>query len=435
MRICLNPCKFVQRIVIRAGQLPSGSVVAEKVAFMLKRKRQTNRLNDRQIRGFVTQGTAKFVADGNGLYLRVTGPGSASWFFRVKPGGKVIQKGIGSYPGKTLASARVTAEQMLQAVQEGRDPATVLKPKRAEAPQSFKVYAADFITGKKTEHRSLKAHAQWASTIERYCGDIAHKAPAEISYRDIELLLAQSDLAGKRETAQRVLQRVRNILDYAAKREGEPGRFNPALAVRLPKRKPGEVRHFAAAPYADVPGIVAALREKDCMSALVLRWSIATAARSSNARGALWADIDIDHGLWSIPGERMKGGVPFRQPLNAEALAVLELAKAKAGNSSRVFPGPNGGLISDVAINKLLAGIYPGITAHGFRSSFRQWGAEQTSFPAEALELCLAHVQTNRVVAAYQRSDLLEVRKLILAAWDNYCNGKSNVVELVQSQK
>ena len=395
-----------------------------------------NRLNDRQIRSLVTQGEAKFVGDGNGLYLRVTAPGSASWFFRVKSNGKVLQKGIGPVSGWTLANARKKAAAMMQALAEGRDPADELKPKHDPSALTFADYAADFITGKKTEHRSLKAHAQWTSTINAYCGQIADKRPAEITYRDIELIVSHPKLATKRETCQRVLQRVRNIMDYAAKREGEPGRFNPALAVRLPKRKPGTVKHHAAAPYSTVPAIMAALKARDSMSALVLRFSVATAARSGNVRDAEWSEIDLQEAVWEIPGPKMKNGLPFRQPLNADAIAALEAAKVKAPSSRRVFPGPNTGKISDVAVNKTLAavadevGLDVPVTAHGFRSSFRQWGAEQTQFPHEALELCLAHVQENKVVAAYQRSDLYDIRKLIMNAWASYCAGQSggNVV-------
>lgn len=402
--------------------------------FMARRKGATNRLNDRQIRSFVTRGEAKFVGDGNGLYLRVTGPGSASWFFRVKPQGNLIQKGIGSYPAVPLAKARELAEAMMQAVEEGRDPATVLEGKPSANAKAFAAFAKEFIEAKAGEHRNLKAHAQWQSTIDRYCGQIAKKRPRDIAYNDILTLLRQPDLKGKRETLERVLQRVRVILDYAAKAEGQPERFNPAKAVTLPKRKPDEqVKHFAAAPYVDVPAIMAALREKDSTSALVLRWSILTAARSGNVRNAEWDEIDVEGASWNIPGHKMKGGVAFRQPLSAEALEVAELAKAKAGKSRRLFPGPQGGLISDVAINKTLRGIYPGVTAHGFRSSFRQWGAEQTSFPAEALELCLAHIQANKVVKAYQRSDLFDIRKLIMSSWGNYIQGKDNVVSLVSA--
>ena len=229
-----------------------------------------NKLNDRGIRKLVTQGNPKFVGDGNGLYLRITAPGSASWFFRVKSNGKIIQKGIGSIAGLSLANARQKAAAMTIALAEGRNPVDELKPKHDPSALTFGDYAADFIAGKKTEHRSLKAHAQWTSTLKEYCGLIADKKPADISYRDIELIMAQPKLASKYETQSRVLQRLRNIMDYAAKREGEPGRFNPALAIRLPKRKGEQApKHFAAAPYTDVPAIMAALREKDSMSKLV----------------------------------------------------------------------------------------------------------------------------------------------------------------------
>lgn len=400
-----------------------------------------NRLNDRQIRSLVTQGEPKFLGDGNGLYLRVTAPGSASWFFRVKSNGKIMQKGIGPLSGWTLANARKKAAAMMQALAEGRDPADELKPKHDPSALAFANYAADFIAGKKTDHRNLKAHAQWTSTIDAYCGQIANKRPAEITYRDIELIVAQPKLAAKRETCSRVLQRVRNIIEYAAKREGEPGRFNPALAVRLPKRKPGAVKHHPAAPYETVPALMAALKGRDSMSALVLRFSIATAARSGNVRDAEWAEFDLEQATWEIPADKMKNGLPFRQPLNADALEAVNEAKAKAPKSRRLFPGPNSGKISDVAINKTLAlvakevGLEGHITAHGFRSSFRQWGAEQTQFPHEALELCLAHVQANKIVAAYQRSDLYDIRKLILAAWASFCANNSDSENVVSFTK
>jgi integrase len=396
-------------------------------------------LTDREIRSKVAKGEKCFIGDGDGLYLRVTGPGRASWFFRVKHKGAIKQKGFGPLARYSLANARDIAKGYNEAVGQGRwervfklDPATLLNPAADREAKTFAEFAKEFIDAKAGEHRNTKAHAQWQSTIDRYCGQIADKLPVEITYGDLLTLIAQPDLRPKRETLERVLQRIRVILDYAAKCEGEPQRFNPAVAVRLPKRKPDEqVKHFAAAPYQDVPAIMAALRDKESMSALALRFSIMTAARSGNVRNAEWSEIEGD--VWNIPGHKMKGGLPFRQPLNAEALAVLELAKAKGGNRSRIFPGPNGGLISDVAINKTLHGIYPDVTAHGFRSSFRQWGAEQTHFPAEALELCLAHIQPNKVVAAYQRSDLFDIRKLIMATWGNYIEGRDNVIELISN--
>ena len=295
-------------------------------------------------------------SDVQNLYFRVKPTGARSWVFRYQISGKVKEIGLGAYPARSITEARDKAAEMRAALQNGLDPKAVLQPKHDPSALTFADYAADYIAGKKTEHRSLKAHAQWTSTLKDYCGQIAHTRPADIQYRDIELIMSQPKLAIKRETQSRVLQRLRNIIDYAAKREGEPGRFNPALAIRLPKRKGEQApKHFAAAPYADVPAIMAALREKDSMSALVLRFTIATAARSMNVRDCLWSEINLENALWEIEGSKMKGGLPFRQPLNADALEALELAKAKTGKSRRVFPGPNGGLISDVSINKTLA--------------------------------------------------------------------------------
>lgn len=184
---------------------------------MARRKGQINRLNDRQIKSIVTQGSASFIGDGNGLYLKSNGLGSASWFFRVKPQGKVIQKGIGKYPANSLSKARTIAELMMQAVEEGRDPAGVLADKPSPTAKTFAAFAKEFIEAEAGEHRSVKAHSQWQSTIDRYCGQIANKRPRDISYSDVLAVTRQADLRNKRETLERVLQRVRVILDHAAK--------------------------------------------------------------------------------------------------------------------------------------------------------------------------------------------------------------------------
>ncbi len=246
--------------------------------------------------------------------------------------------------------------------------------------------------------------------------------------------------ATKTETAVRLRGRIENVLDYAAVHEKAHGRYNPAswrgnLDKVLPAaRKVTQHVHFASAPYADVPGIMSALRDKDFLSAYCLRFTILTAARSGEARGASWNEIDMAAKTWTIPAARMKAGVLQRVPLCDEAMQVLaKMQEWRMGDAERVFSGERGGLLSDVAVNKTLHGIAPDVTVHGFRSSFRMWGAETTAYPSAVLEAALAHVNPNEVEASYQRSDLFERRKELMQAWGNYCGSKGNVIQLVQS--
>jgi integrase len=233
------------------------------------------------------------------LFLRVTGKGTASWIFRAQSNGKVIQKGIGPLKGRGLADAREVARQMHKAIMAGFDPATVLKPKHDPTALTFKEHAENYIKHLRTARRggkvrNAKAVEQWPSTLAKWVyPKIGDKRPAEITYGDVRAVLMQTGLASLAETQKRVRQRIKVIFDEAAKEEGEPHRYNPALSFKLEPRAPDSIKHHAAAPYAEVPTIMAALRGKDSTSALLLRFSILTAARSGEARGALWAEIDL----------------------------------------------------------------------------------------------------------------------------------------------
>ena len=376
------------------------------------------------------------------LILRVKPTGARSWVFRYQSGGKVAEVGLGKAGVKErgLAEARELAEKMRAAVRNGVDPKTILKPKHDPSAMTFKVYAEDYVkhlraTARNGKARNSKAVDQWPSTLAKWVyPHIGDKRPADITYRDVQSVLTRKGLADLPETQKRVRQRIKVILDEAAKEENEPHRYNPALSFKLERRAHDSVNHHAAAPWQEVPTIMASLRERDSTSAMLLRFSILTAARSGEARGALWAEIDLDSATWSIPKERMKAGRLHRVPLNDEAVAILKvMAERKHAQTDRVFPGAHGGLISDVAVNKSLHAVKAGVTAHGFRSSFRQWIAEATSFSPEAAELALAHTPKDKVQAAYQRSDLFDVRKVMMKTWGDYCIGKNNVIELVPS--
>lgn len=383
---------------------------------------------------------AGFHSDGGNLYLRVKDTGARSWVFRYKLAGKVRELGIGSKGDRSLAGARKLAGKMRTALADGKDPAE-LQNRRDTKAMTFADYAAELIETKRSEWRNAKHALQWTATLQTYAyPSIGGKLPADISLADVKAILLPI-WATKTETASRLRQRIEAVLDYSAVTEKAHGRFNPAAwkgnlihALPNPKKLTKRVHH-AAAPYADVPSILSALRDKDFLSAYCLRFIILTAARSGEGRGAMWKEIDFATKTWTIPAARMKAGVLQRVPLCDEAMQVLtKMREWRMGDSERVFMGERGGLLSDVAINKTLHTIVLDVTVHGFRSCFRMWGAETTAFPSAVMEAALAHVNPNEVEASYQRSDLFERRRELMQAWGNYCSSKGNVIQLVPTK-
>lgn len=383
-----------------------------------------------------------FYSNGGNLYLRVRDTGARAWVFRYKLAGKVIEIGLGGTDSRSLAQARELAARMRTELTNGKDPGALVRVKRDPTIMTFKDCALALIESKRMGWRNPKHAQQYGNTLEQYAyPTIGDKVPADISLADVKAILLPI-WATKTETATRLRQRIEAVLDYAAVHDDDQGRSNPArwkgvLDKVLPK--PGAVRnraHHAAAPYADVPAIMAALRPKEHLSAYCLRFTILTAARSMEARGALWAEIDLDAGTWTVPASRMKAKREHKVPLCDEAVAILTtMQKWRQKNSDHVFPGIRGGLLSDVAINKTLHAIAPDATVHGFRSSFRDWGAETTAFPGAVLEIALAHVNKDKTEAAYQRSDLYQRRIELMTAWGRHCANAGNVVQLATPSK
>lgn len=379
-----------------------------------------------------------FHSDGGNLYLRVRDTGSRAWVFRYKSAGKAIELGLKPVADRSLAQARELAGKMRTALADGKNPADLLN-RRDTTAMTFADYAAELIETKRSGWRNAKHAAQWTATLQQYAYPvIGSKPPAEITLADVKTILLPM-WAIKTETATRLRQRIEAVLDYAAVHEAAHGRYNPArwkanLDQVLPAaRKVTKRMHHAAAPYADVPRIMSALREKDFLSAHCLRFTILTAARSGEARGALWSEIDFAAKTWTIPAHRMKADTLHRVPLCDEAMQILaKMQEWRSGDAERVFQGARGGLLADVSVNKTLHCIAPDVTVHGFRSSFREWGAEITTYPSAVMEAALAHVNPNEVEAAYQRSDLFERRRELMQAWGNYCGSRGNVVQLAK---
>lgn len=381
-----------------------------------------------------------FHSDGGNLYLRVRDSNSRAWVFRYKAAGKVREIGLGPLHTRSLAEARQVAEAMRKAVSAGTDPADVIRvqqPAPEEQAKTFKDCAVELIEAKRPGWKNAKHAQQWENTLKDYAFPvIGDKLPADVSLADVKAILLPL-WATKTETATRLRQRIEAVLDYAAVHglcdfTRNPARWKGVLDKVLPQpRKVTAREHHAAAEYADVPRIMAALAGKAHISAMNLRFTILTGARSGEARGALWDEIDLDAKTWTIPARRMKAARPHRVPLSAPAIEIIKTMRAlRRPGVDLVFPGGRGGLLSDVAVNKSLHSIAPDVTVHGFRSAFRTWCEEQTSSPRSVTEAALAHVNADRVEAAYQRSDLFDRRRELMARWADFCTGMGRVIAL-----
>jgi integrase len=381
-----------------------------------------------------------FHSDGGNLYLRVRDSNSRAWVFRYKAAGKVREIGLGPLHTRSLAEARQVAEAMRRAVAGGTDPADLIRvrPEPEEQAKTFEQCALEMIESKRAGWKNAKHAQQWANTLRDYAFPaIGKKLPADVSLADLKAVLLPI-WASKTETAQRLRGRIEAVLDYAAVHGLCDGTRNPARwkgtldKVFPAPRKVTPREHHAAADYADVPRIMAVLAGKAHVSAMNLRFTILTGARSGEARGALWDEIDLEGKTWTIPARRMKAARPHRVPLSVPAVALLKaMLPLRRPGVDLVFPGGRGGLLSDVSVNKTLHTIAPGVTVHGFRSAFRTWCEEQTSYPRSVTEAALAHVNADKVEAAYQRSDLFDRRLELMRAWADFCTGKQSIIKLV----
>ncbi len=229
----------------------------------------------------------------------------------------------------------------------------------------------------------------------------------------------------KPETASRLRGRIERVLAWATVRgfrSGDnPARWKGHLDALLPAK--GAVRivkHHAAVPIDAMPSFFAALQTRDGISTRALEFTIMTAARSGEVRGALWSEIDLTNGLWTIPAERMKAKRPHIVPLGPRALALLRKLPRFAENMDQVFPSASGKMLSDMALGAVLKRMNVDATVHGFRSTFKDWAAERTDYPNEVSELALAHTIGSKVEAAYRRGDLIEKRRSLMADWERF---------------
>lgn len=356
---------------------------------------------------------------------------SRSWVLRVTIAGKRRDMGLGGYPDVTLAGAREKARKMRDMVDSGIDPIQerrIAKSKlAAELAKSitFMQAAESFLKDKSPEWKNAKHAAQWGATLEQY----AYPVIGKMFVRDIELAHILNILrpiwTTKTETASRLRGRIDNVLDWATVhgyRTGpSPARWKGHLDKLLAKpSKTAKVEHHAAVPYQQINEFITDLRDKDGMSARALEFTILTAARSGEIRGATWNEFDLKAGIWTIPEGRMKAGKEHRIPLSSRALALLA-SLPRLDGADVVFGSPRGGKLSDMSLTAVMRRMGMRETVHGFRSTFRDWAGETTGYPREVIEHALAHQLKDKAEAAYARGTLFEKRRRLMHEWAEYC--------------
>ena len=377
------------------------------------------KLTASKVRALVQPGR---YSDGDGLFLELNGRDSGRWLLRVQSGGRRRDIGLGSLRTVSLADAREAAFAARKKIAQGIDPVAERKQERQVIPTFRK--AAELVH---EEHEKAwkngKHQAQWIATLKTY----AFPKMGDLLVSEIEGPLIRDVLAPiwltKPETARRVRQRIGTVLDWSyAKGFRTTEAPMRSLSKGLP-RQPKKDNHFAALSYAAVPKFLEKLAERESVGRIALEALILTAARSGEIRGATWPELDLDAALWTIPASRMKMGRAHVVPLSPEAVAAFSRAerfKPKVGDL--VFPGADAKKpLSDMTLLKILRDMELAVTVHGFRSAFRDWVAEQTDYPGEIAEAALAHTVSNKVEAAYRRTDFIDKRRGLMNEWGAFC--------------
>ena len=390
--------------------------------------RGIHKLTDTGIRAEKTAGRH---SDGGGLYLNVTSTGTKSWLFMWGVGGgKRREMGLGAYPAVSLSKARAKAVELREAVEAGRDP---IAEKQQAPEKTFGECAADYIALNKGSAKNKagwsnpKHVQQWENTLKDYASAITDRPVSKVTSDDIHQLLLPI-WTDKPETASRLRGRIERVMAYAIAHKLAPGP-NPALwrgnlKERLPARPAKRMQqHHAALPYADIPGFMVELSTRPGMAARALELTILNALRSNEVLGARWDEFDLKAATWTIPAERMKARVEHVVPLSDKALAIVK-ALAEVRTGPLLFPAakkPEKPVSNMVMLMLLRRMKRTDITAHGFRSSFRDWCGDSTTFPREVAEAALAHKVGNEVEQAYRRGSALAKRAKLMQAWANYC--------------
>jgi integrase len=390
---------------------------------------------------------------GERVYLKVEKPGEGTCSIRITVKGerKPSEFGLGSTRHQSLGEIYAKADEAIRKAKAGINPREERRVARlAEAAEkedrTFRRAHCDYVAAHQMEWRNAKHRQQWIRTVEMFAYPTIGDTPVAAISVDDAVAMLRPIWGAKTETAIRLRGRCEAVWEAARARKwctGENpfvwrGNLKPLLADPSKIRR---VEHLAALPWQEVPSFVLDLTEQGGVTPRALELTILQVKRSGETRGMRWGEIDWGAKVWTIPGERTKSGRPHREPLTDAALSILEQARAwqstdPPDRNALVFPGRREGEpLSDMAFMTLLRRMGRGdLTAHGFRSSFRDWCAEATNFPRELAETALSHVLENKTEAAYQRNDLLEKRRALMTAWGTFCTQPppegDNVTEL-----
>jgi integrase len=404
-----------------------GNMMGKKQGFEQdeKKKHPINALTAVQVRSVSEPG---LYADGACLYLQVSEGGAKSWILRTLVHGKRRDIGLGGVNWVSLADARDEAARLRKIAKAGGDPIAERQKERAITPL-FETVAREVHASHSQAFQNPKHAAQWITTLETYAFPTMGNIPID-KIESKEILAALSPIwIEKAETARRVKQRLKTVFDYA-KAKGWRSGDNPVEGITrvLPKHG-GKVKdHFSALPYVQVPEFIQSLRSANNAMSIRLGFEflILTASRTSEVILAKWPEIDLDAETWIVPAERMKMKREHRVPLSARCIEILQAAKEAGRGSEYIFPGRSANRpLSNMALLKCLERMgRADTTAHGFRSSFRDWAEEKTNTQRSVVEAALAHQVESKVEAAYLRSDLFEKRRRLMDAWAAFALAK-----------
>lgn len=396
-------------------------------------KREINRLTAVAIRNKKEPG---YYADGAGLYLQISIGGSKSWIFRFMLNGRAREMGLGSLNDYSLAEAREESKKRRQQLDQGLDPIAIRNEQRAAnilahaQRKSFEECAREYHKLHAHTWKNLKHTDQWINTLTTYAFPaFGTKDVSDVSKADI-LGVLEPIWMTKSETASRVRQRIRAVLDWAAARDHRSGhdpRLWDQVTAALPKAKDvKKAKHFESCPYASITLSLQSIKDSGASDRvkLAIEFTVLTAVRSGETRGARWSEIDWEGKRWIIPAERMKAGREHRVPMSAPALEILKTMREVTGDQDLIFASEKRKAFSDMTFTMLLRRLGHTFTIHGFRSTFRDWSAEQTAYPREVCEAALAHVTKDATEAAYFRSDLFEKRRQMMDEWAAYCGAE-----------
>ena len=353
--------------------------------------------------------------DGQGLYLFVQPSGTRSWVQRIVIRGYRREIGLGSAQLVLLTEAREKARANRKLAREGGDP--LAEKRRAESTPTFAEAAARVLEQKRAGWRNSRHPQSWLTSLERYAFPrIGGRLVSEVTGADVLEVLTPI-WHEKAQTARRVRQRIRAVLEWAVAVELRVDNPCDRIAPVLGPQQ-ATVEHMRALAHRDVPAAVEAVRASEAAAVVKLAFEllVLTAARWGEVRGAEWTEIDIAGRVWTIPATRMKAKRAHRIPLSGRATEILDAART-LGAGPLVFSAGGGAPMPEKTLRRLLQDLNIAAVPHGFRSTFRDWAAEETDHPREVIEAALAHVIQNQVEAAYARSDLFERRRRLMDDW------------------